>query len=131
MDEHFVTLFEIRNATELNLNYRLVGIEGNLVAGQDDEDLPQRNLNLLAKLVAIRERTPVAIVSRDRQTYLAVRADARSPARSLATCRVILPADLFMRGGCPVRVLDFPFRRLGRQVILEQVRKHGHAERDE
>jgi hypothetical protein len=75
MSDYVVTLYEIRNAANLVLDYRLVGIEGFLGTGHGDEDLVDRNLNLLAKLVATRERTPVAIIRRGDTRLLAVPAD--------------------------------------------------------
>lgn len=75
MADHVVTLYEIRNAPNLALDYRLVDIEGFLGAGHGDHDLVDRNLNLLAKQVAIKERSPVAIVRRGDARVLAIPAD--------------------------------------------------------
>jgi hypothetical protein len=72
MSDHAITLFEVRNAPNLILDYRLVAIEGFLGATQGDDDLVERNLNLLAKLVAIKEQSPVAIVRQDGTPYLAM-----------------------------------------------------------
>jgi len=65
MPDHAITLFEVRNASSLKLDYRLVAIEGFLGAVHGDDDLVEKNLNLLAKLVAIKAQTPVAIVRQD------------------------------------------------------------------
>jgi len=78
MSDHVVTLYEMRNANDLILDYRLVKIDGFLGAGHGDEDLIDRNLNLLAKQVAIRERTPVALIRKDDAHFLALPAD-RTP----------------------------------------------------
>jgi len=75
MSDHVVTLYEIRNAPNLTLDYRLVEIEGFLGAGHGDDDLAERNLNLLAKQVAIKERSPVGIVRRGDTRLLALPAD--------------------------------------------------------
>jgi hypothetical protein len=75
MSDHVVTLFEVGNAPNLVLDYRLVAVDGFLGAVQGDGDDVDRNLNLLAKLVAINSRTPVAIVRRNGTPFLAIPAD--------------------------------------------------------
>jgi hypothetical protein len=75
MFDHVLTMYELKNASNLTLEYRLYSIDGFLGAGRGDEDLVDRNINLLAKLVAIRERTPVAIVRRGNVHFLALPAD--------------------------------------------------------
>jgi hypothetical protein len=75
VSDHVVTLFEVKNAPDLVLDYRLVAIDGVLGAVQGDDDLVDRNLNLLAKFVAINSQTPVAIVRRDGVPFLAIPAD--------------------------------------------------------
>lgn len=79
MPDHAITLFEVRNASSLKLDYRLVAIEGFLGAVQGDDDLVEKNLNLLAKLVAIKAQTPVAIVRQAGTPYLAIPAAKSLP----------------------------------------------------
>jgi hypothetical protein len=79
MPDHAITLFEVRNASSLKLDYRLVTIEGFLGAVHGDDDLVEKNLNLLAKLVAIKAQTPVAIVRQDGTPYLAIPAAKSLP----------------------------------------------------
>jgi hypothetical protein len=80
MPDHAITLFEVRNASSLKLDYRLVAIEGFLGAAHGDGDLIDKNLNLLAKLVAIKAQTPVAIVRQGGTPYLAIPAETSLPA---------------------------------------------------
>lgn len=75
MSDHVITLFEVRNAPSLILDYRLVRIDGFLGAPQSDSDDVERNLNTLAKLVAIKEQSPVAIVRQNGRPCLAIPAD--------------------------------------------------------
>jgi ActR/RegA family two-component response regulator len=75
MSDHAVTLFELRNAPNLVFDYRLVDLDGVLRATQGDDDQIDRNLNLLAKIVAIKAQTAVAIVRRGGKPYLAIPAD--------------------------------------------------------
>jgi hypothetical protein len=78
MFDHVVTLYEIGNVADLVLDYRLLKIDGFLGAGHGDEDLIDRNLNLLAKQVAIRERSAVALIRRGDLHLMALPAD-RTP----------------------------------------------------
>jgi hypothetical protein len=75
VSDHAITLFEVKNARNLILDYRLVAIDGFLGTPQSDVDDVDRNLNTLAKLVAIKEQSPVAIVRRNGKPFLALPAD--------------------------------------------------------
>ncbi len=75
MVSHLVSLYEIENLVELQAKYRLVEIDGAFGCERDDEDLVEKNLNLLLKQVMLRERTPAALVSRDGRKLLVVPAE--------------------------------------------------------
>ena len=49
---HLLNLYEIRNASELRSDYRLVEIDGLLSGDREDGYLVERNLSLLSKKVA-------------------------------------------------------------------------------
>ena len=72
MDHYRVNLFEIEEPSRIAFEYRLVEIEGLDRATISNADLLDRNTNLLAKLVAIREKCPVAVVYKEGRRYLAI-----------------------------------------------------------
>jgi hypothetical protein len=73
MSAHVLNLYAITNADDLRARYRLVDISGTY--GEDD--LAEQNLNLLAKRVALEEKTPAALVRVGGKPILAVPADLR------------------------------------------------------
>src|SRR5437660_9918371 len=75
MDNYRINLYEIEEARRLAFAYRLVKVHGLDRAAVSNPDLVDRNLNILAKLLAIREKCPVAIVRETNATCLAVPAD--------------------------------------------------------
>ncbi len=72
MQTHLLNLYEIANLAELSTRYRLVKIDGPFGLDRDDDDLVERNLSLLTKMIAFHERVPVALVRRDHSAFLAV-----------------------------------------------------------
>lgn len=62
MDNYRINLYEIEEPGRLTVEYRLIEVQGLDRATVSNPDLVDRNLNILAKLVAIREKCPVAIV---------------------------------------------------------------------
>ncbi|HLH31730.1 MAG TPA: hypothetical protein VKY31_11045, partial [Terriglobia bacterium] len=101
MSNHAVTLFELRNAPNLVFDYRLVDIDGILGATHGDHDLIDRNLNLLAKIVAIKAQTAVAIVRRNGKPYLAIPADKEFTEQEVT----ITPAVVTLRPQADVHCL--------------------------
>ncbi len=77
MASHLVSLYEIENLTQLKARYRLVEIDGAFGCERDDEDLAEKNLNLLLKQLSFQEHVPAALVKRGGQRLIAVPADAK------------------------------------------------------
>ncbi len=59
MDNYRINLYEIEEPGRLAFEYRLLEVQGLDRATVSDPDLVERNLNILTKLVAIREKCPV------------------------------------------------------------------------
>ncbi len=72
MDNYRINLYEIEGPSRLAIEYSLVEVEGLDRATVSNPDLVDRNLNTLAKFVAIREKCPVAIVRDSGHFRLAV-----------------------------------------------------------
>ena len=72
MSEHLLNLYEIQNLSDLRCEYRLVDIRGLVTS---DAETVDGNLNLLAKIVALAERAPAAVVHRNNAAFLAIPAD--------------------------------------------------------
>src|SRR5215470_18093992 len=76
MAAHVVSLYEIENLADLRADYRLAEIDGPFGKEQDD-DLADKNLNLLLKQFMFRERTAAALTERGGRPMLAFPADHR------------------------------------------------------
>src|SRR5262245_60966073 len=74
MATHVVSLYEIENLKDLSADYRLAEIDGPFGKEQDD-DLADRNLNLLLKQFMYRERAAAALVEEGGRPMLAFPAD--------------------------------------------------------
>jgi hypothetical protein len=81
MQEHVFNLYPIENQNELSISYRLAQVDGELGLGSDDPDLAAKNLNLLAKRVAMGQKLPVAIIRGGEKPMLAVAAN-----RAISDC---------------------------------------------
>ncbi len=77
MDNYRLNLYEIEGPGRFAFDYRLVEVRGLDRATVSNPDLLDQNLNILAKLVAIREKCPVSIVRHSGQFFLAVPAGSR------------------------------------------------------
>jgi hypothetical protein len=77
MGNHRISLYEIEGADQLAFEYRLVRVQGLDRASLSNPDLADRNVNILAKLVAIQEKCPVAIVRDSDLLFIAVPADCQ------------------------------------------------------
>jgi hypothetical protein len=77
MDNYRLNLYEIEEPGRLAFEFRLVEVRGFDRATMSNPDLVDQNLNILAKLVAIREKCPVSIVRDSQQFFLAVPAASR------------------------------------------------------
>lgn len=75
MPDNLLNLYEITNRKELTGRYRLIAVEGYLGANSGDDDLVDRNLQSLSRLVGIHERQPVAVIRRNGTPHLAVPTD--------------------------------------------------------
>ena len=72
MAGHVLNCFEIQNADELRMHYRLVRVEGPFDLRLGDGDVAERNLQQLVKRIQYEERIPVAIHQAGAQPILAV-----------------------------------------------------------
>jgi hypothetical protein len=72
MAGHVLNCFEIQNADELRMHYRLVRVEGPFDSRLGDGDVAERNLQQLVKRIQYEERIPVAIHQAGAQPILAV-----------------------------------------------------------
>jgi hypothetical protein len=77
MDNYRLNLYEIEDPGRFAFDYRLVEVQGLDRATVSNPDLVDQNLNILAKLVAIREKCPVSIVHHSGQSFLAVPAGSK------------------------------------------------------
>jgi hypothetical protein len=77
VDKHRINLYEIENLADHKFDYQLVQVIGFDRSSASNPDLIDRGLNTLSKLVAIREKCPVAIVREGSATSLAVPAFVR------------------------------------------------------
>jgi len=77
MDNYCLNLYEIEEPGRLAFEFRLVEVRGLDRATVSNPDLIDQNLNILAKLVAIREKCPVSIIRDLQQFLLAVPAATR------------------------------------------------------
>ena len=71
MTTHVVSLYEIENLADLRADYRLAEIDGPFGKEQRDEDLAEKNLNLLLKQFMYREKTAATLVNRGGRPMLA------------------------------------------------------------
>src|ERR1700722_6081583 len=72
MDSYRINLYEIEEPSRLSFAYRLVEVQGLDRATVSNPDLVDQNLNILAKLVAIREKCPVTLVRDSTALSLAI-----------------------------------------------------------
>ena len=72
MDNYRINLYEIEEPSRLSFAYRLVEVQGLDRATVSNPDLVDQNLNILAKLVAIREKCPVTVVRNSTLFSLAI-----------------------------------------------------------
>lgn len=72
MAGHVMNCFEIQNADELRMNYRLVRVDGPFDPDLGDGDVAERNLQQLVKRMQYEEKIPVAIQRAGAQPILAV-----------------------------------------------------------
>src|SRR2546428_13109553 len=72
MAGHVLNCFEIQNADELRMHYRLVRVEGPFDPHLGDGDVADRNLQQLVKRIQYEERIPVAIHQAGAKPILAV-----------------------------------------------------------
>lgn len=129
MSDHVITLFEVRNAPNLIFDYRLITIDGFLGAPHGDDDLVDRNVSTLAKLVAIKEQSPVAIVRQNGSPYLAIPADKTLSAKEYS----LTPSVVSLKLGEEVhhlRLQDEDRRHIGLKFIEFSLRGplHKNAE---
>lgn len=75
MSAHVISLYPVEGIRGARLRYRLVEVCGAHGWEGDDGDHVEKNLNQLLKQVAIRQKAPVALVTRDEKRLLAVPAD--------------------------------------------------------
>ena len=72
MQSYLLNLYEIKNARDLQIAYRLVDIDGLLGNDREDGDLVDRNLSLLVKQIAYQEKAPVALLRQNGKPVIAI-----------------------------------------------------------
>src|SRR5690348_6108381 len=75
MDRHRINLYEIENPAGYKFRYRFVQVVGLDRGSASNPDLIDRGLSTLSKMVAIRERCPVAVVRESSGARLVIPAD--------------------------------------------------------
>src|SRR5258708_35695761 len=62
MDRHRINLYEVENPTAYKFRYQFIQVIGLDRSSASNPDLIDRGLNTLSKMVAIREKCPVAMI---------------------------------------------------------------------